>query len=106
MNKHTSVKPTPFKIEPTIFHIHQPDPRGKDWYDLFGKDFYVGRIIDEQKAAYIVKAVNSHETLVRALKEAQSYILTRKGKEFNIKDSDYFSISVVMVQALTLAEKE
>ena len=61
MNKHTSVKPTPFKIEPTIFHIHQPDPRGKDWYDLFGKDFYVGRIIDEQNAAYIVKAVNSHE---------------------------------------------
>jgi hypothetical protein len=54
----------------------------------------------EANASLIVKAVNNHEALLEACREAQSYILSLKGKEFNIKNAEYFHISAVLASAL------
>lgn len=42
--------------------------------------------------------------LLEALKKAQSYILRLKGKEFNVRNADYFSISTTMSCAIAKAE--
>ena len=38
--------------------------------------------------------------LLEACREAQSYILRQKGKEFNVKNADYFHILVVLNEAI------
>ena len=70
---------TPFKLATIIFRIHQPDPRGADWYDLFTKDEYIGRIKDPDRATYIIQAVNAYESgqqKIEALMEALKQIMT------------------------------
>ncbi len=49
--------------------------------------------------------VQSLGILLRACKEAQSYILRQKGREFNIKNADYFHIAVVLNEALKIGDK-
>jgi hypothetical protein len=78
--------------------------------DIYAEDkenrtLMLGAIINKNNASFIVKACNSHEALVEALKEAQRYILNLKGKEFNVKNSNYFHISVVMNEAIKQAEE-
>jgi hypothetical protein len=55
------------------------------------------------QVSYLCKELKEYKRyskkLLEAVKEAQHYILTRKGKEFTLRDSDFFHISVVLAEA-------
>lgn len=103
MKKQISFKamPRPWKMEDMGDHWDLIAKKSNDWVARI----HGGYDADEANANFILRAINNHDTLIEALKEAQHYILTRKGKEFNIKNSDYFHISNVMTQAITNATK-
>jgi hypothetical protein len=53
--------PTPWKI----YEVRDENDNNL----LVGGEETIGGIIDDENAAFIIKAVNAHETLVRALEE-------------------------------------
>jgi len=75
-------------------------------------DGYVCQCDTDADAEFIVKVANNYErevqknkVLLEACQEAQRYILRQKGKEFNVKNADYFHISVVLNEAIKQATK-
>jgi dienelactone hydrolase len=81
--------PTPWRTEklPHIERGHEDVPRFRLWS---GKTPVIdGFILDEQDAAFIVRAVNSHDRLVEALRLVRSIIVDGAPHGFNPLEGDW-----------------